>query len=81
VTVKKRVLRKIERMNEEQLRELERKLDTLKKPRLSVEKELRLWRDISGMLADPDDYAEFEAAARRRPLFGGRTLELEPDEA
>lgn len=47
---------------------------------VSVEEELRLWRGVFGMLHDPEDYAEFEAHAQRRPLFSERTLELEPDD-
>ncbi len=44
-----------------------------------IKRRLAAWRGIFGLLSDPEEYAEFEKHARRRPLFGGRALDL-PDE-
>lgn len=80
LTTKERVIRRIRKMDEERLKALETKLDELEKPSPEqIERRLAAWRGIFGLLADPEEYAEFEKYAQRRPLFGGRTLELEPD--
>ncbi len=79
-TLKERVLKRIEKMDEETLEKLELRLDELTKPSPEeIERRLEAWRGIFGLLSDPEDYAEFEEHARRRSLFGGRTLDLEPD--
>ncbi len=81
LTVKARILRHSERMDEGTLAALETKLDELEKPSPEeIERRLNAWRGIFGLLADPEEYAEFEKYARRRPLFGGRSLDLEPDD-
>ena len=45
-----------------------------------VRAQLEALNEVAGLLSDPDEYAEWERYARRRSLFGGRTLGLEPDE-
>lgn len=81
MTVKERIIRRLENLDEGQLLEVEQKVNALDlstprgtaRPKLSVEEEMRLWESLAGMLSDPEDYAAFEEAARRRPLFGGYT--------
>ena len=45
-----------------------------------VRVQLEALNEVAGLLSDPDEFAEWERYARRRSLFGGRTLGLEPDE-
>ena len=45
-----------------------------------IQAQLEALNEVAGLLSDPDEYAEWERYARRRSLFGGRTLGLEPDE-
>jgi hypothetical protein len=83
MTVKERVMKRIEDLGEAQLERLEQRLEEFAAAPVSgeaIRRRLDAWEGIFGMLSDPEDYAEFEKLARRRPLFGGRTLELEPDE-
>ncbi len=81
MTIKERIIKRIERLDEGKLQALETRLDEITKPSPEeIERRLAAWRGIYGLLSDPEEYAEFEKHARRRPLFGGRTLELEPDE-
>jgi len=79
MTVKERVIKRIEELDEAQLLALEKQLDDLSKEE-RIKRQLEALRNVAGMLSDPEEYAEFEKHARRRSLFGGRTLELEPDE-
>ena len=79
-TIKERLIRRIETLDEGKLRALEARLDEITKPSPEeIERRLAAWRGIYGLLSD-SEYAEFEQHARRRPLFGGRTLDLGPDE-
>ena len=78
-SVKERVLKRIEAMDLEELLWFERKLEAREK-QARIKRQLKALKDISGILSDPEEYAEFEKHARRRPLFGGRTLDLEPDD-
>ncbi|HEV2124584.1 MAG TPA: hypothetical protein VGW38_17665 [Chloroflexota bacterium] len=81
MTVKERMLRRIAEMDEETLERLEAQLDELKQPSGEIERRLRAWRGVFGMLSDPEEYAEFEKRAERRHLFfGGEVLDLESDE-
>ena len=74
--VRERVMKRVEKLDETKLLKLEREIDKLEKPTLSVEEELHLWNELAGLLSDPEEYAEWEKCARR-PAFGGRApLEL-----
>ena len=77
-SVKQRVLKRIEAMDLEALLELEQELDEREK-QARIERQLKALKDVTGILSDPEEYAEFEKYARRRPWFGGRTLDLAPD--
>ena len=87
MTIKERIIERLDEMNEGQLAALERQLersrreseDGVEKQR-RIERQLKALRDVAGMLSDTEEYAEFEKHARHRPLFGGRKLDLEPDE-
>lgn len=87
MTIKERIIERLDEMNESQLAALEQQLersrleneDEVEKQR-RIERQLEALRNIVGMLSDPEEYAEFEKHARRRPLFGGRKLDIEPDE-
>jgi hypothetical protein len=78
MTVKERVLKRVEELDEARLLELERALRAKDKPAPTLEEELRLWDELARTLegASPEDRAAFEEATRRRPLFGGRQAEL-----
>lgn len=77
MTTKERLIRRIERLNQTELEALEAQLDTIIKPSPEeIERRLGAWRGIFGLLSDPEEYAEFEKYARRRPLFGERSTDL-----
>ena len=81
MTIKERIIRRIDKLERAELEALEARLDEITKPSPEeIERRLAAWRGIYGLLSEPEEYAEFEKHARRRPLFGGRTLELGPDE-
>ena len=66
LTLKERVFKRIEKMDEETLRKLELRLDELTKPSPEeIERRLAAWRGIFGLLSDPEEYAEFEKHTRR----------------
>lgn len=72
------------RQEDQKRRELELRLDHERREAdraRKIERQLAALRAVAGMISDPDDVAAFAEATRRRPLFGGRTLDLEPDDA
>ena len=71
MTIKERMMRRVEKLDETKLLKLEREINKLEEPTLSVEEELQLWSELAGTLSDPEEYAEFEKHARRLS-FGGR---------
>ena len=87
MTIKERIVEQLDDMNEAELVALEQQMQRAKRrseteaeKQARIERQLEAFRGITGMLSDPEEYAEFEEHTRRRPLFGGRTLDLEPDE-
>ena len=81
ITIKERIIKRLETLDQAELEALETQLDEITKPTPEeIERRLEAWRGIFGLLSDPEEYAEFEKHARRRPLFGERTLDLGPDE-
>ncbi len=84
MTIKERIIERLDELDEVQLAAIEEQIKGFE-PENEVEKQERIkWQlealhNVAGMLSDPEDYAEFEKHARRRSLFGGRTLGLEPD--
>ena len=96
MTTRERIIRHLDTLDEARLTALEkdlgiverdleefRLLDELAAPRGDEERiraQLEALNEVAGLLSDPDEYAEWERYARRRSLFGGRTLGLEPDE-
>jgi hypothetical protein len=79
VTVKERIIERIEKMSEAELLEIEKDL-AAREAQVRIRRQLEALEEVAGMLSDPKEYALFEEAARRRSMFGGRTLDLEPDE-
>lgn len=77
---KERIIKRVKKLDDN-LKTLEAQLSETTKPSEEIERRLSAWRGILGMLSDPEEYAEFEKHARRRPLFGGRELDIAPDEA
>ncbi|WMT57466.1 hypothetical protein [Truepera radiovictrix] len=76
-------MRRIEQLDEAQLEQLERGLleqcehhANAITPELA--EEFQLLEELAAPMSEPDRQA-FEASVRRRPLFGGRSLDLEPD--
>lgn len=80
MTVKERLVKQVEAMNEQELERLDHHLNP-KVPEELRERRLAAWRGIHNLLSDPDDYAAFEKASQRRPLFDDRTLDLGSDDA
>ena len=87
MTIKERIVKQLDGMDEaelavleEQIKRAKRQSETEEEKQARIERQLKAFRGIVGLLSDPEEYAEFEKHARRRPLFGGRTLDLEPDE-
>ncbi len=69
MTIKERMMRRVEKLDETKLLKLEREIDKLEEPTLSVEEELHLWNKLAGTLSDPEDEAAFKEASGRRSLF------------
>ena len=87
MTIKERIIEQLDDMDEAQLVMLEAQLKGFKREQENesekqqrIKRQLEALHNVAGMLSDPEEYAEFEKHARRRSLFGGRTLDLEPDE-
>lgn len=96
MTTKEKIIKHLDTLDEARLAALEkdlgiadrdleefRLLDELAAPVGEEERvrvQLEALNEVAGLLSDPDEYAEWERYARRRSLFGGRTLGLEPDE-
>lgn len=79
--IRESLIQKIEKMDEGEMAKLSDFLNHQKNVSEKVlERRLSAWRGIYGLLSDPDEYAAFEAAAQRRPLFGGRGPDLEGDD-
>lgn len=74
MTVKEKIIGRLERMSEAELRVLEAELES-RYPLSHLSKEERIKRQlealraITGILCDPEDIRAFEEATRRRPLF------------
>ena len=73
-SVKERIIKQLDTMDETELTALEQQL---RKARL--EEEFRLLDELAAPMSQ-EDQAVFEEAIRRRPLFGNRRLEIEPDD-
>ncbi len=76
MSVKERVMRQLEKLDESQLLELERQLDDLREKR--IDRQLKALRAVAGTISDPEDVAPLEEATKRQPFFGSRELNLEP---
>lgn len=83
MTTKERIIEQLERMDEAKLVALEEQLREANVSDGDEERaraQLEALNELAGLLSDPEEYAEWEKHARRRSLFGGRALDLEPDE-
>ena len=85
MTTKERIIRHLDGLDEGQLEAIEEQIKWSKRESEAekqerIKRQLEALRSVAGILSDPEDYAEFEKHARRRSLFGGRQLGLEPDE-
>lgn len=78
MTIKERVLEKIDRLDEVGLERIERHIDEEMQEKIA--RQLAALRAVTGILSEPDDIAAFEEATRRRSLFDGRRLDLEPND-
>ena len=78
MTIKERIIERLDGMNEAQLKALDQQLEETK--RENLEEEFRLLDELAAPMTR-EQQALFEEAVMRRPLFGGRKLELEPDDA
>ena len=86
MTAKERIIGQLDGLDEGQLAAVEKQIKWFRPEREAdkqerIKRQLEALHSVAGMLSGPEDYAEFEKYARRRPLFGGRTLDLGPDEA
>ena len=84
MTIKERIVEQLDGLDEGQLAAIEKqiqrfRLESEADKQARIKRQLEALHSVAGMLSDPEDYAEFEKHARRRSLFGGRKLDLEPD--
>ncbi len=77
LSLKERVLKRIEKMDVAQLLQVEKILDDFAKDE-KVKRQLEALRSISGIITDPEEIAALERATQRRPFFGNRELDIEP---
>lgn len=81
MTIKESLVKRIEQMDEQELAEFDQLLiHKVDVPEEVIESRLAAWRGIYGLLSDQGESATFEKAVQRRPLFGGRTPDLEGDD-
>ena len=78
MTIREKIVEQLDDMNEAELAALEQFLRRSRERKL--EEEFRLL-DILAEPMSEEDQAVFEENIRRRPLFGNRKLEIEPDDA
>jgi hypothetical protein len=79
LTIKERILEQLERMSEAELIALERELNRSRR-NVSRDEQLRVLRALRSEPWDEQDILALEKATTRRSVFGGRTLDLEPDD-
>ena len=77
MSVKEKIVEQLDDMNEAELAALEQFLRKSKERKL--EEEFRLLDTLAEPMSE-EDRAVFEENIRRRPLFGSRKLEIEPDD-
>ena len=90
MTIKERIIEQLDELDEAQLAAIEEQIKGSRRKgsrreneaekQERIKRQLEALQAVAGVLSDPKDYAEFEKHARRRSLFGGRKLDLEPDE-
>ncbi len=77
MTAKERVTEQLEAFDETELSEIEKDLQSRRIKR-QLEEEFRLLDELAAPMSQEGQIA-FGEAVKRRPLFGDRQLELEPD--
>ncbi len=75
MTVKERLLQRVEQMDEAQLLEMEKLLDEMETGR--IKRQLEILRKVTGSITDTEEIAVLEEATRRRPFFGDRERPLD----
>ena len=80
MTIKERVIRRIEKMDEAQLGNLEKQLEGLASEDGGLSEEFRLLNDLAAPMSE-EDRRIFEEASRRRPFFSERRTSAETDDA
>ncbi len=83
MTAKEKIIRRLERLSEAELRALEAELEgryPLSHPSKEerIKRQLEALRAVTGILSDPEDIRAFEEATRRRPLFRQYERDEEP---
>ncbi len=77
MTVKERVIEQLGELDEAELLEIEKDLQS-RATQARIKRQLEALRGIVGVITEPEDVAAFEEATKRRPFFGARELDLEP---
>ncbi len=77
MTVKERVIEQLEELDETELLEVEKDLQS-RATQARIKRQLEALRAVAGIITDPEDVAAFEEATKRRPFFGSRELDIEP---
>ncbi len=77
MTVKERVIEQLEELDETELLEVEKDLQS-RTTQARIKRQLEALRAVAGIITDPEDVAVFEEATKRRPFFGSRELDIEP---
>ncbi len=77
MTVKERVIEQLEELDETELLEVEKDLQS-RATQARIKRQLEALCAVAGIITDPEDVAAFEEATKRRPFFGSRKLDIEP---
>jgi hypothetical protein len=77
IPLRERIHDQVDRLDETLLPEVAKTLDALEMKKPSVEETLALWEQLAEPLGERQEH--LVASLERRPLFGGRGLDREPD--
>ena len=83
MTIKERIVKQLDGMDEAELAALEEQIERSKgeneiEKQKRIKQQLEALRDIAGIITDPEEVAALEEATQRRSFFGDRTLDIEP---
>ena len=77
MTTKERVIEQSEELDEAELLEIEKDLQS-RATQKRIKRQLEALHGVIGIITDSEDVVAFEEATKRRPFFGSRKLDIEP---